>query len=159
MSPLAPSHQVQLKELFDTLKDTHGGPAFISSAELNGLRRKVLGERQHELCKEFEGESTYASRCAWVMNQLEDPYAAYLSPSQVGTLRERFHGAVGVGLKVDEHQPNWWRRCCVIVDLWRGTPSASRQRARGTVMSVEAGSPAERAGIVVRCLRIERTDW
>ena len=116
----------------------------------------MLGEQQHELCKEFEGESTYASRCAWVMNQLEDPYAAYLSPSQVGTLRERFHGAVGVGLKVDENRPNWWQKCCVV--LWRGSPSTSRQRARGTVMSVEAGYPAERAGIVVRCLRIERTD-
>eukprot|EP00966_Prymnesium_polylepis_P046862 1085870-Prymnesium_polylepis.1 len=144
MSPL--SHSAQLKELFDTLKGTHGGPAFISGTELKSLRRRVLGEQQHELCDEYEGESTYVSRATWVMSQLDDPYAAYLSPAQVTALRERFHGAVGVGLHVDE-SARWWSGIRV---PWRRNAESDGGR-RGqclTIERVEAGSPAERAGIV-----------
>ncbi|KAL1514511.1 hypothetical protein AB1Y20_003610 [Prymnesium parvum] len=116
-----------LRELFDTLQRTHGGPAFLTPSQLRTLRRDALSAPS----------ASFASACAWVMSQLNDPYAAYLAPSQVGQLRERFHGVVGVGLEMTAVRPSWWRR-------WHDEP-----RMRVKVKRVVAGSTAERAGIKV----------
>lgn len=137
----------QLTELFDTLKGTHGGPAFITGPQLNKLRRKVL-RREDELFNEEDW--SHSSRCAWVMRQLEDPYAAYLSPSQVTTLRERFHGTVGVGIRMHEFRPCWWQR------WWKQHLPSKTFKLRAVVTHVEVDSSAERAGVQVTHLAVSR---
>ena len=71
----APQH-AQLRELFDTLKGTHGGPAFISGADLSGLRGRVLSMKEND--SGSTRETDYASHCAWVMSQLEPSSAVKL---------------------------------------------------------------------------------
>ena len=134
----------QMKELFATLRTTHGGPAFLTRPDFTSLRRRVLEDGGVD-----DDEETYADRCAWVMRQLDDPYAAYLNPSQVRALHERFHGVVGVGLQVQTSRVGWWKRwkCALCPNM--GHLDYNQESCRTRVTRVAAGSTAERAGIEV----------
>lgn len=139
----------QMNDLFNTLRKTHGGPAFLKDADLISLRRRALVEVG--VPDTASVAEAYVERCSWVMRQLDDPYAAYLTPHQVKTLRERFHGVVGVGLLVKTTDVAWWR-----INWWRRMmgPAASEDlpddlRRRAKVARVETGSAADRAGIRV----------
>ena len=150
-------HLERLDELFDTIRTTHGGPAYISGKRLEQVRRGA-----EDLLSEAEAdEDGYLGACAWAMRQLLDPLASHLGPSQAVEARERFHGRACLGLKlrvclVPASAPladggadsklggggsgaSWFPR-------WKWWERRGWRRA-ALVSEVAVGSPAERAGI------------
>ena len=75
------------------MRTTHGGPAYVSRAGLDEIRRGA-----EELLRDAADEEGYHAACAWAMRQLQDPLASHLPPLQAVAARERFHGRVSLGL-------------------------------------------------------------
>ena len=86
----------RLNELFQSLRETHGGPAYITRQALSGVHEQAR-ERLESLGDDCDEEG-FARVCAWVMTQLKDPLASHLRPVQAVAARERFHGRIGLGL-------------------------------------------------------------
>ena len=151
---------VRLRELFHSIRTTHGGPAYVSDADLTQLHQRadrLLAERGGDGCS----EEAYAETCQWLMDQLVDPLASHLRPTQAIAARERFHGVASLGMDLrvctvpsvaedDDGDDGtaaggdglggaaaafggagWWRRWCA--------------RRAAVVTAIEAGSPAARA--------------
>lgn len=122
----------RLGELFDTLRRTHGGPAYIPIRSLQDLQQHA-----EKRLREDDSEEAFLDVCSWAMRQLLDPLATHMRPSQAVAARERFHGRVSLGLKLEmrfARQPASGR-------LWHGWRRVS------VVRSVEEGSAAEHAGL------------
>ena len=123
----------RLRDVFRSLRTSHGGPAFVNNNQLADLETEAQS-RLDRACALDQSDGAYLRTCDWVMSQLRDPYAAHLPPARTDAVYERYHGRVGLGLRLG------WR-------LRRD--SALRWRRCATVLSVDACSPAERAGVRV----------
>ena len=142
------SRRERLKHLFTTLESTHGGPAYISRERLQSVRREAEKRCAAAARDEDAEEAAYLNACRWAMSQLSDPFASHLPPTEAANVRERFHGAPTLGLTLgmrpqrDESAELAARRG------WLAA-AARRRRRTPTVISVEEGSPAARAGVDV----------
>ena len=159
------THRERLADLFHSISTTHGGPAYISRAELKRLHRET-----EQRCAGADGdEEAYLSACRWAMQQLSDPLACYLPPAQAGAVRERFHGAATLGLKLEmrlrrarapgdapaqerESPPAPAPAPAAGFRAWAGWWPWARPRGwerAPTVVGVDEGSPASCAGVRV----------
>ena len=143
-----PRASERLTELFRSLRETHGGPAYISQQQL-----KMIQQGANDLLHTSdESEEAYRAACMWTMRQLRDPLSCYLSPEQAVAARERFHGRISLGFKLHSRfvrkrmintptaSGRWHDRFCALVRGWR-------QAAVDSL--VEEGSVAARAGLRV----------
>ena len=99
--PHPDSPRGRLHELVSSMQETHGGPAYISSADLDEAYRgaeRMLDDVLDD--NSMDAEEKFASACAHVMDHLHDPLASHLRPAQAVAARERFHGRASVGLKL-----------------------------------------------------------
>lgn len=130
----------RLGELFRTMRDTHGGPAYLSRRELDKVQRdaeRMMLRSTDEGGSEADEESFHAAS-AWAMAQLRDPLAAHLRPWQAVAARERFHGHISLGLTLESKLV---RQAAASRWPW------GRWRRASIVSSVAAGSAAARAGL------------
>ena len=150
-APYYDSARSRLHALVASVRETHGGPAYISGADLDSACRAA-----EETLGEAEDEEAYASACALVMGALRDPLASHLRPAQAVAARERFHGRTSLGLSLHmcivpgvqlgssegrattSARSSWW---------WSRRSALPRWRRAALVTQVREGSPAARAGI------------
>ena len=148
------SPQSRLRDLVDSIKTTHGGPAYISSEELEAALERAESALEEKAQLYSSEEEAYSSACGVLMSALRDPLASHLRPEQAVAARERFHGRASLGLSL----------CMCLVPEQKAAPDDdakppmfqwprwpwSRQgdwRRAALVSEVRVGSPAERAGI------------
>ena len=87
--------KARLRELVRSMHQTHGGPAYVSSAALERARK--VAEDMLDEDAEY-AEQNYMDACSWLLNQLLDPLASHLPPLQAVAARERFHGRASLGI-------------------------------------------------------------
>jgi hypothetical protein len=155
-------HCQRLQSLFECLARTHGGPSFISQAELAGLREEAL--RRLDRAFEAEGagqksspakaggdgggrmDTALTSTCEWSMRQLSDPHAKYIQPAQAEEMSDRYHGRVELGVRTCDEPC----RATTTGSGWQSLRLPPRPRTMRTlVTAVAERSPAERAGLRV----------
>lgn len=157
-TPHPDSRRGRLHELVRSVRETHGGPAYVSEPEIDEAFQRA--ERMLENVPEHDdaeaNEEVFASACAHIMGSLRDPLASHLRPAQAVAARERFHGRASVGLKlhmclvekedeVETAASSSVGRPWVL--RWSWPIRRARWRRAALVSEVAAGSSAARAGI------------
>lgn len=137
INPPPVTFESRLSELFRTLHETHGGPAYLSRSQLDEVRK---GAEQQLREAGDEDEDSYLAACSWTMDQLLDPMASHLRPTQAVAARERFHGRISLGLTVRTKLVRQPADHALLLP-WSGWRRVS------VVRRVEDGSAAARAGV------------
>ena len=66
----------RLRDVFRSLRTSHGGPAFVNNNQLADLEAEAQS-RLDRACALVQSDGAYLRTCDWVMSQLRDPYAAH----------------------------------------------------------------------------------
>ena len=100
------SQSAALAELFDSLARNYGGPSFVDKTQIKTIEIEAYQRLADDAARQkvAPADADVTAVADWVMRSLDDPHASYMRPTRAGSLVERYHGRVALGLRLRYEQ-------------------------------------------------------